>query len=192
MEGSLRKIRMETATFGSGCFWCSEAVFSELQGVVKVEPGYAGGSVPNPSYEQVCTDRTGHAEVARVTYDPSVITYRELLEVFFSTHDPTTLNRQGADEGTQYRSVIFYGNDEQKSQAEDIIKELTEERVFRSRIVTELAPLTEFYPAEDYHHEYYKRNPAKPYCQVVIASKLAKFRAHFQAKLKNQPVKQKA
>jgi len=183
---------METATFGSGCFWCSEAVFSELQGVVKVEPGYAGGSVPNPSYEQVCTDRTGHAEVARVTYDPSVITYRELLEVFFSTHDPTTLNRQGADEGTQYRSVIFYGNDEQKSQAEDIIKELTEERVFRSRIVTELAPLTEFYPAEDYHHEYYKRNPAKPYCQVVIAPKLAKFRAHFQAKLKNQPVKQKA
>ena len=183
---------METATFGSGCFWCSEAVFSELRGVVKVEPGYAGGSVPNPSYEQVCTDRTGHAEVAKVTYDPSEITYRELLEVFFSTHDPTTLNRQGADEGTQYRSVIFYGNDEQKRQAQDIIKELTAERVFRGPIVTELAPLTEFYPAEDYHHEYYKRNPAKPYCQVVIAPKLAKFRAHFQTKLKNQPVKQKA
>jgi len=192
MEGSWRNIRMETATFGSGCFWCSEAVFSELRGVVKVEPGYAGGSVPNPSYEQVCTDRTGHAEVAKVTYDPSEITYRELLEVFFSTHDPTTLNRQGADEGTQYRSVIFYGNDEQKRQAQDIIKELTAERVFRGPIVTELAPLTEFYPAEDYHHEYYKRNPAKPYCQVVIAPKLAKFRAHFQTKLKNQPVKQKA
>ena len=192
MEGSWLRIRMETATFGSGCFWCSEAVFSELQGVVKVDPGYAGGSVPNPSYEQVCTDETGHVEVAQVTYDPSVISYRELLEVFFSTHDPTTPNRQGADEGTQYRSVIFYGNDDQKRQAEDIIKDLTSERVFRSPIVTELSPLTVFYPAEDYHHEYYKRNPTKPYCQVVIAPKLAKFRAHFQAKLKNQPVKQKA
>ena len=183
---------MESATFGSGCFWCTEAVFSELIGVLKVEPGYAGGSVPNPSYEQVCTDTTGHAEVARVTYDPSAISYRELLEVFFSTHDPTTLNRQGADEGAQYRSVIFYGNDEQKRQAENIVRELTVERVFRSPIVTEVAPLTAFFPAEDYHRENYKRNPTKPYCQVVIAPKLAKFRAHFQAKLKNQAMKQKA
>jgi peptide-methionine (S)-S-oxide reductase len=175
---------METATFGSGCFWCSEAVFSELQGVVKVEPGYAGGSTPNPSYEQVCTDTTGHAEVARVTFDPSAITYRELLEVFFSTHDPTTLNRQGADEGTQYRSVIFYGDEEQKRQAEGIIRELATERVFRNPIVTEVVPLDTFYPAEDYHREYYKRNPTKPYCQVVIAPKLSKFRAHFQTKLK--------
>jgi peptide-methionine (S)-S-oxide reductase len=192
MEGTSHRTLVETATLGSGCFWCSEAVFSELQGVVKVEPGYAGGSVPSPSYEQVCTDTTGHAEVARVTYDPSVISYRELLEVFFSTHDPTTPNRQGADEGTQYRSVIFYGNDEQKRQAEDIIRELTVERVFRSPIVTEVASLSDFYPAEDYHREYYKRNPTKPYCQVVIAPKLAKFRAHFQAKLKNQAMKQKA
>jgi peptide-methionine (S)-S-oxide reductase len=183
---------LETATFGSGCFWCSEAVFSELQGVVKVEPGYAGGTVPNPSYEQVCSDLTGHAEVAQVTFDPSRITYRELLEVFFSTHDPTTLNRQGADEGAQYRSVIFYGNDDQKRQAEEMVRELTTERVFRNPIVTEVAPLPAFYPAEDYHREYYKRNPTKPYCQVVIAPKLSKFRAHFQTKLKNQTVKQKA
>lgn len=191
MEGAGRDIWMEIATFGSGCFWCSEAVFSELQGVVKVEPGYAGGSVPDPSYEQVCTDTTGHAEVAQVTFDPSVITYRELLEVFFSTHDPTTPNRQGADEGTQYRSVIFYGNDEQRHYAEEIIRELTAERVFRNPIVTEVAPLTAFYPAEDYHREYYKRNPTKPYCQVVIAPKLAKFRTHFQTKLKNQAIRQK-
>jgi peptide-methionine (S)-S-oxide reductase len=182
---------METATLGSGCFWCSEAVFSELEGVVRVEPGYAGGSVPNPSYEQVCTDATGHAEVAQVTFDSSAITYRELLEVFFSTHDPTTLNRQGADEGTQYRSVIFYNNDEQRRQAEDMIRELTTERVFRNPIVTEVSPLTAFYPAEGYHREYYKRNQTKPYCQVVIAPKLAKFRAHFQTKLKNQATKQK-
>jgi peptide-methionine (S)-S-oxide reductase len=183
---------METATFGSGCFWCSEAVFSELEGVIEVEPGYAGGTVPDPSYEQVCTDTTGHAEVAQITFDPSLITYRELLEVLFSTHDPTTLNRQGADEGTQYRSVIFYGNDDQKREADAIIKELTMERVFRSPIVTEVAPLGTFYPAEDYHREYYKRNPTKPYCQVVIAPKLAKFRAHFQTRLKKQAVKQKA
>src|SRR5271157_624487 len=145
---------METATFGSGCFWCSEAVFSELEGVIRVEPGYTGGTVPDPSYEQVCTDTTGHAEVAQITFDPSVITYRELLEVLFSTHDPTTLNRQGADEGTQYRSVIFYGNDDQKRETEAIMKELTMERVFRSPIVTEVSPLGTFYPAEDYHREY--------------------------------------
>lgn len=174
----------DVAVFGSGCFWCSEAVFSELEGVVKVEPGYAGGTVPNPSYEDVCSDTTGHAEVARVTYDPSAISYRLLLEVLFSTHDPTTLNRQGADEGTQYRSVIFYGSEEQKREAESIIKELTEEKAFRNPIVTEVAPLTAFYPAEDYHRDYYRRNPSKPYCQAVIAPKLAKFRAHWKARLK--------
>ena len=175
---------MELATFGSGCFWCSEAVFSELQGVVGVVPGYAGGTVPNPTYEQVCTDMTGHAEVAQIAFDPAVITYRELLEVLFSTHDPTTLNRQGADEGTQYRSVIFYSSDAQKKEAEGIISELTAERVFRDPIVTEVAPLQPFYPAQEYHREYYSRNPSKPYCQAVIAPKLSKFRAHWKSKLK--------
>jgi peptide-methionine (S)-S-oxide reductase len=182
----------DVATFGSGCFWCSEAVFSELQGVVKVIPGYAGGTVPNPTYEEVCTDTTGHAEVAQVTFDPSVISYRELLEVLFSTHDPTTPNRQGADEGTQYRSVIFYGSDSQKNEARAIIQELTEEKVFRKPIVTEVAPLKAFYPAEEYHREYYRRNPAQPYCQAVIAPKLSKFRAHWKSKLKSAAPAQSA
>lgn len=166
-------------------------MFSELEGVSNVEPGYAGGTVPNPTYEQVCTDDTGHAEVARVTYDPAVVSYRELLEVFFSTHDPTTLNRQGADEGTQYRSAIFYKDESQKSRAEQIIRELTDENVFKRPIVTEVTQLKEFYPAEDYHREYYKRNSSKPYCQVVIAPKLSKFRAHFQSKLKKPVPSQK-
>lgn len=174
----------EVATFGSGCFWCSEAVFSELQGVTKVVPGYAGGRVADPTYEDVCTDTTGHAEVAQVTFDPSMISYRELLEVLFSTHDPTTLNRQGADEGTQYRSVIFYGSEAQRREAEEIIRELTDEKAFRGPIVTEVTPLESFYPAEDYHREYYRRNPAQPYCQAVIAPKLAKFRSHWKSKLK--------
>jgi peptide-methionine (S)-S-oxide reductase len=177
-------VSQDEAVFGSGCFWCSEAVFSELNGVLKVEPGYAGWSAPNPSYEDVCTDTTGHAEVARVTFDPSAISYRELLEVLFSTHDPTTLNRQGADEGTQYRSAIFYLSDPQKREAEGIIEELTREKVFRDPIVTEVVPLTTFYPAEEYHRDYYRRNPSKPYCRAVIAPKLAKFRAHWKAKLK--------
>ena len=186
MPAGTRHLRLsaEVAVFGSGCFWCSEAVFSELTGVLKVLPGYAGGRVPNPTYEEVCTDATGHAEVAQVTFDPSAITYRELLEVLFSTHDPTTLNRQGADEGTQYRSAIFYGSDAQRKEAEEIIRELTAEKVFRDPIVTEVAPLTAFYPAEDYHRGYYGRNPAKPYCRAVIAPKLAKFRAHWKSKLK--------
>jgi len=176
----------EVATFGSGCFWCSEAVFSELRGVEKVEPGYAGGSVPNPTYEDVCTDATGHAEVAQITFDPSVISYRELLEVLFSTHDPTTLNRQGADQGTQYRSVIFYHDQKQKEEADAIIRELTAERVFRKPIVTEVAPLQAFYPAEDYHRNYFSRNPSQPYCRAVIAPKLAKFRSHWKSKLKSE------
>lgn len=176
--------RTEVATFGSGCFWCSEAVFSELRGVSKVEPGYSGGNVANPTYEQVCADMTGHAEVARVTFDPDSVSYRELLEVFFSTHDPTTPNRQGADEGSQYRSVIFYHDDGQRKGAEEIIAELTREKAFRKLIVTEVVPFEVFYPAEDYHRDYYRRNPRQPYCQAVISPKLAKFRAHFQLKLK--------
>ena len=177
-------MQTETAVFGSGCFWCSEAVFSDLRGVTRVLPGYSGGTVPNPTYEEVCTDLTGHAEVAQVTYDPSVISYRDLLEVFFSVHDPTTLNRQGADEGTQYRSVVFYADESQRNQAEGIIGELTKEKVFRAPIVTQVVPLEAFYPAEDYHREYYRMNPYKPYCQAVIAPKLAKFRSHWKSKLK--------
>ena len=173
----------ETAVFGSGCFWCSEAVFSELTGVVSVLPGYAGGRTPDPTYETVCSDTTGHAEVAQVTFDPSAISYRELLEVLFSIHDPTTLNRQGGDVGSQYRSAVFYSDEAQKREAEGIIRELTDEKAFRNPIVTEVAPLEAFYPAEDYHREYYKRNASKPYCQAVIAPKLAKFRSHWKAKL---------
>jgi len=182
---------IDMATFGGGCFWCTEAVFSELEGVVKVEPGYSGGKVANPNYEQVCTDETGHAEVAQISFDPKVITYRELLEVFFSTHDPTTLNRQGADQGTQYRSVIFYHNEAQKNSAEEIIRELTDEKAFKDPIVTEVTPLRVFYPAEDYHREYYRRNPTKGYCQVVMAPKLSKFRAQYGDKLKKATTTQR-
>ncbi|MGD1055148.1 MAG: peptide-methionine (S)-S-oxide reductase MsrA [Nitrososphaerales archaeon] len=178
---------MEVATFGSGCFWCSEAVFSELKGVAKVEPGYSGGDVTNPTYEQVCTNTTGHAEVAQVTFDPGSISYRELLEVFFSTHDPTTPNRQGPDEGSQYRSVIFYHDDGQRITVQEIIAELTREKAFRHPIVTEVVPFRAFYPAEDYHRDYYRQNSRQPYCQAVISPKLAKFRAHFQSKLKVAP-----
>ena len=174
----------EVATFGSGCFWCSEAVFSELDGVVSVVPGYTGGTVANPTYEDVCTDSTGHAEVAQITFDPSLISYRELLEVLFSTHDPTTLNRQGADVGTQYRSVVFYADQGQKTQAEAMIQELTADKTFRDPIVTQVAPLGAFYPAEDYHREFFKKNPSQPYCRAVIAPKLAKFRAHWKSKLR--------
>lgn len=159
-------------------------MFSELAGVANVEPGYSGGTVPNPTYEQVCTGKTGHAEVAQVTFDPAVVSYRELLEVFFSIHDPTTLNRQGADVGAQYRSVIFYHSEGQKAAAEATIRELGDEKVFRNPIVTQVVPFERFFPAEDYHRHYFERNPGKPYCQVVIAPKLSKFRAHFRSKLK--------
>lgn len=152
----------EVATFGSGCFWCSEAVFSELEGVAKVEPGYSGGNVANPTYEQVCADTTGHAEVAQVIFDPNSISYRELLEVFFSTHDPTTPNRQGADEGSQYRSVIFYHDEGQRKAVKEIIAELTREKVFRNPIVTEVVQFEAFYPAEDYHRDYFRRNRDSP------------------------------
>ncbi len=174
----------QLATFGGGCFWCTEAVYAEVNGVLKVEPGYAGGVVAEPSYRAVCTGSTGHAEVVRITFDPAEVSYRDLLLIFFSTHDPTTLNRQGADVGTQYRSVIFYHSPEQKREAEAVIQELTAEGVFPNPIVTEVSPFANYYMAEDYHHDYYKQNAAQPYCQMVIAPKLAKFRVRFAAKLK--------
>ncbi|MDR0786557.1 MAG: peptide-methionine (S)-S-oxide reductase MsrA [Gemmatimonadota bacterium] len=181
----MNQIRRATATFGGGCFWCLEAAFSELSGVLGVESGYAGGPLPYPSYEQVCSGVTGHAEVVRVVFDPAVISYRELLEVFFLVHDPTTLNRQGADVGTQYRSVIFTHNEEQRRDAEEMIRELGEAHIWRDPIVTELLPAPEFFPAESYHQRYFERNPGQGYCQVVIAPKLAKLRAGYAAKLKS-------
>lgn len=167
------------ATLAGGCFWCLEAVYDELKGVKRVVSGYAGGDVANPTYEQVCSGNTGHAEVVQVEYDPDVVSYRDLLEIFFTIHDPTQLNRQGADVGTQYRSAIFYHNDEQKQAAEDIIAELEEEEVYTKPIVTEVSALDTFYPAEDYHQDYYVNNPTQPYCMVVVAPKLAKFRKKF-------------
>ncbi len=176
---------VEIATLGGGCFWCLEAVFVELRGVETVVSGYAGGSVPNPTYRAVCNGTTGHAEVAQVTFDPSVISYPEILQVFFATHDPTTLNRQGADVGTQYRSAIFYHSPEQKETAEAMIIELDGAGIWPNPIVTEVTPLDVFYPAEDYHQEYYKYNSQQPYCQVVITPKLAKFRKSFKEQLKD-------
>lgn len=172
-----------TATFGGGCFWCLEAIFKDLQGVVAVVPGYSGGHVENPTYKQVCTDETGHAEVLQITYDPDVIGYRELLEVFFSIHDPTTLNRQGGDTGSQYRSVIFYATEEEKETAKDVITRMAD--LWDDPIITELTELSIFYPAEDYHHDYFALNPQQGYCQMVIAPKVAKFRKEFQARLKS-------
>lgn len=176
----------QIATLAGGCFWCLAAVYDQLRGVERVDSGYAGGMVPNPSYRQVCTGTTGHAEVVQITFDPGVITYRELLDVFFSIHDPTTLNRQGNDVGTQYRSAIFYHNDEQKRIAEEVIKELTSARAFSSPIVTKVEPLLKFYPAEDYHRQYFELHGEQPYCQLVIAPKVAKFRKHFGDRLKVQ------
>jgi peptide-methionine (S)-S-oxide reductase len=174
----------EVATLAGGCFWCLEAVYQDLKGVEKVESGYTGGSVAHPTYEQVCSGSTGHAEVVRIRFDPSVVTYRELLDVFFTIHDPTTLNRQGNDVGTQYRSAIFYHTPEQKSTAEQVIAELTERELWDDPIVTEINLLEEYYPAEDYHQEYFQRNPNQPYCAVVIAPKVAKFRRKYLEKLK--------
>ncbi len=176
--------RREVATLAGGCFWCLEAVFEQLRGVEKVESGYAGGQVPNPSYEAVCTGRTGHAEVVQVTFDPEELSFRDLLNVFFTIHDPTTPNRQGSDVGTQYRSAVFYHSDEQKAAAEEVIRALEAEKVWDDPIVTEVAPLTGFYPAESYHREYYRRNPYQGYCQVVIAPKVAKFRKAFFDRLR--------
>lgn len=174
------------AVFGGGCFWCTEAVFDELAGVVSVMPGYAGGSVKDPTYEKVCGGATGHTEVIRVEFDPSQIAFKDLLAVFFATHDPTTLNRQGADVGTQYRSVVFYANEEQKRQAESFIEELSEGNCFDRPVVTTVEPLKEFYPAEDYHRKYYANNTYQPYCQITIPPKLNKLRKRFGELLKSR------
>lgn len=163
------------ATFGGGCFWCTEVIFQNVKGVRSVLPGYMGGHVANPSYEQVCTGATGHVEVIHIDYDETMVSFKELLKVFFKTHDPTTLNRQGADVGTQYRSVVFYHNDSQKSEAEEMILRLEEERVFSDPIVTAVEPASTFWEAEEYHHDYFNRNPENQYCQLVVAPKLRKF-----------------
>ena len=178
--------RLEVAVLGGGCFWCIEAVFNQLRGVENVESGYSGGALAHPTYEQVSTGRTGHAEVVRVTFDPEVISFKEILEIFFSMHDPTTLNRQGPDVGTQYRSVIFYLDDEQKKTAEQVIKELSDEKVWDEPIVTRLEPFKDFYPAEEYHKDYFKKHPKQSYCTLVIAPKIAKLRKLYFSKLKLQ------
>jgi peptide-methionine (S)-S-oxide reductase len=178
------RVGTEVATLGGGCFWCLEAVFVELRGVERAESGYAGGRVPNPTYHQVCTGATGHAEVVQVTFDPEELSYRDLLRVFFAIHDPTTLNRQGADVGTQYRSVIFTHSPEQERTAREVIAELAASGLWDRPIVTEVVPFEAFYPAEEYHRDYFERNPEQGYCRVVVAPKVAKFRKQFIEKLK--------
>ena len=174
--------KISKATFGGGCFWCTEAVFSDVKGVLSVSSGYAGGSVPNPSYELVCSDTTGHAEVVQLEFDEGVISYEDLLEIFFMTHDPTTRDRQGADYGSQYRSIILYHDEEQRKAAELLVSRLNREHVFDDPIVTEIVPLKSFYRAEEYHQDYFKKNPDKPYCRIVISPKLGKFRKKFAEK----------
>src|SRR2546425_5164938 len=174
----------EIATLAGGCFWCLEAVYDRMKGVEEVESGYIGGKAPNPTYEAICTGRTGHAEAVQITFDPRVVSYRELLEVFFAIHDPTTLNRQGHDVGTQYRSAIFYHSPDQKAVAEDVIAAFTKEKVFDDPIVTEVVPAGPFYVAEDYHQEYFARNPEQGYCVAVVSPKVAKFRQKFAEKMK--------
>jgi peptide-methionine (S)-S-oxide reductase len=176
--------KMEKATLGAGCFWCVEAIFSSLKGVNKVTSGYSGGTVKNPSYKEVCTGKTGHAEVCQIEFDPNVISYKELLEIFWQVHDPTTLNKQGPDEGTQYRSVIFYHNNEQKEIAETLKQRLNQENVFGKPVVTEITEFTNFYPAEDYHQNYYELNGEQPYCKMVVKPKVDKFKKVFSDKLK--------
>ena len=175
----------ETATLGGGCFWCLEPLFISLRGVKSVTPGYAGGHVENPTYRQVCEGRTGHAEVARVVFDPREISYHDLLEIFFASHDPTTLNRQGADVGEQYRSIILYHSPEQKATAEAVMRDLTAQKLWPDPIVTRVEPFAAFYPAEDYHKQYFEQHPEAPYCAVVIAPKVAKFRKKFAGRLKS-------
>lgn len=175
---------LKTITFGAGCFWCTEAVFLNVNGVTKVVSGYSGGKVKNPSYREVCTGSTGHAEVTQITYNPKVVSYEDLLEVFWNTHNPTTLNKQGADEGTQYRSVVFYTNEEEKKVAQAYKKQLEVSHVYPNPIVTEISPLINFYPAEDYHQNYYELNPNQGYCQYVIRPKVDKFKKQFKSKLK--------
>lgn len=176
---------LETATLAAGCFWCVEAVFDDLKGVEDVVSGYSGGQTENPTYRQVCDGNTGHAEVAQIKFDPSVISFKDVLRVFFSVHDPTTMNRQGNDIGTQYRSAIFYHNDEQKRDAEEVIKEITDEGVYDDPIVTEVTPFEKFWPAEDYHQEYFANNPNVPYCAAVVSPKVRKFRQKFADRLKS-------
>ena len=178
---------LETATLGAGCFWCVEAVFDNLKGVEDVVSGYSGGHAVSPSYQQVCAGATGHAEVVQIKFNPEEISFKEILQVFFAVHDPTTLNRQGHDVGTQYRSAIFYHTDEQRRVAEETIKEVEAAGIWDAPIVTEVTPFTNFYPAEDYHQEYYENNSTQPYCQVVVAPKVAKFRTQFVERLKKQP-----
>jgi peptide-methionine (S)-S-oxide reductase len=173
----------EVATLGGGCFWCVEAIYQDLQGVVKVESGYTGGHVPNPTYRQICDGNTGHAEVIQVTFDPTAVTYREIVEIFFTVHDPTTLNRQGNDVGTQYRSAIFYHTPEQQAIAEDV-KVSVAQAIWDDPVVTEISPLSTYYPAEAYHQNYFKTNPYQSYCNFVIAPKVKKFRAQYAARLK--------
>lgn len=175
---------LETATLGAGCFWCVEAVFDDLKGVEDVVSGYSGGHTENPTYREVCSETTGHAEVTQIKFDPQEISFADILRVFFAVHDPTTLNRQGNDIGSSYRSAIFYHSDEQKQTAEEIIKEVTEAEIYDNPIVTEVTAFDKFYPAEDYHQEYFANNPAQPYCAAVVAPKVAKFRKQFVSRLK--------
>jgi peptide-methionine (S)-S-oxide reductase len=175
----------ETATLAGGCFWCTEAVFSELKGVNRVIPGYTGGTVVGPTYEQVCSGRTGHAEAVEITFDPGTISFHDILGIFFTTHDPTTLNRQGNDVGTQYRSAVFYHDEGQRATAQAVVRELEAAGVWRRKIVTEIVPFSAFYPAEEYHRNYFRRNPEKSYCQVVIAPKVAKFRKQYVDRLRS-------
>lgn len=174
----------EIATLGGGCFWCIDTIFRELKGVERVESGYAGGRMPNPTYRDVCSGMTGHAEVVQVTFDPSVLSFRDLLGVFFTVHDPTTPDRQGADVGTQYRSIVLYHSDEQRDTTKQVIEELSKSKVWDDPIVTQVVPFTTFYSAEKYHQEYYSQNPNQPYCQIVIAPKVAKFRKKYLDKLR--------
>jgi len=183
-QEELHENRLEKATLGGGCFWCLEAVYQDVEGVVDVENGYAGGTLANPTYEAVCRGTTGHAEVVQITFDPDVITYREILEIFFAIHDPTTPNRQGNDIGTQYRSVIFYHSPDQHKVAQEVMAEIAEADLWDGPLVTELTPAPTFYPAEDYHRRYYKANPFQPYCMFVIRPKVAKFRRGFAHKLR--------
>ncbi len=176
--------QLAVATLAGGCFWCLEAVFDELKGVESVESGYSGGAVPSPSYAQVCDGNTGHAEAVQIIFDPQVLSYHDLLTVFFAIHDPTTLNRQGADAGTQYRSAIFYHDEEQKKMAGQVLQEIADSQIWSNPIVTELTPFDQFYPAEDYHQEYFAHNSFQPYCRIVIAPKVSKFRMQFMERLR--------
>jgi peptide-methionine (S)-S-oxide reductase len=179
-----KALSLEVATLAGGCFWCLEGVFREVDGVENVVSGYTGGTTVNPTYEQVCSGTTGHAETVQVTFNPSRLSYREILEIFFSVHDPTTLNRQGADVGTQYRSAIFYHNEQQKRVAEELTGELSKAQLWNKPIVTQIVPLGTFYPAEDYHQEYFSRHPEQAYCQMVIAPKISKLRKQWTKHLK--------